>query len=65
MTTPRRLADHVTALTGSVDLSGFAPFFSPLAFSSNENLWTTIILILSLAAILLITFVIIGRRSEA
>jgi hypothetical protein len=32
-------------------------------FSVNENLWSTIILIASLVAILLITFVIIGWRS--
>jgi hypothetical protein len=62
MTTPPRLADRITAL-GSVDLTGFAPFLSPVMFSVNENLWSTIILIASLVAILLITFVIIGWRS--
>jgi hypothetical protein len=56
------MADHITALAGSVDLSGFAPFFSPLTFSSNENLWTTIILIVSLVATLLITFAMVGWR---
>jgi hypothetical protein len=62
MTTPPRLAGRMTAL-GSVDLTGFAPFLSPVMFSVNENLWSTIILIASLVAILLITFVIIGWRS--
>ena len=63
MTTPARLADRITATAGSVDLSGFAPFFSPLTFFLNENLWTTVTLIVSLVATLLITFVIIGWRS--
>jgi hypothetical protein len=62
MKTPRQLADRVTVL-GSVDLTGFAPFLSPVMFSVNENLWSTITLIASLVAILLITFVIVGRRS--
>jgi hypothetical protein len=61
MTTPPRLADRITAL-GSVDLSGFAPFFAPLMFFLNENYWPTITLIVSLVAILLITFAIIERR---
>ena len=64
MTTPPRLADRITAL-GSVDLTGFAPFFSPVMFSLNENLWPTMTLTVLLAAILLITFVIFGRRQEA
>ena len=65
MTTPRRLADRVTALAGCVDVSGFTPYFAPLMFSLNENLWPTITLITSLVAIMLITFVIFGRRQEA
>jgi hypothetical protein len=62
MTTPPRLADRINAIGGSVDLSGFTPFFSPVMFFLNENLWPTMTLIVSLAAILLTTFVIIGRR---
>jgi hypothetical protein len=62
MTTPRQLADRVTAIAGSVDLSGFAPFFSPLTFFLNENLWMTITLIVSLVATLLITFAMVGWR---
>jgi hypothetical protein len=61
MTTPPRLADRITAL-GSVDLTGFAPFFSPVMFSLNENLWPTMTLTVLLAAILLITFAIVGWR---
>jgi hypothetical protein len=64
MTTPPRLADRITAL-GSVDLTGFAPFFAPVMFSLNENLWPTITLTVLLAATLLIAFVIFGRRQEA
>ena len=63
MTTPPRLADRVTAIACSVDLSGFTPFFAPLMFSLNEKLWPTITLIASLIAILLIAFVMIGWRS--
>jgi hypothetical protein len=63
MTTPPRLVDRVATLAGSVDLSGFAPFLSPVMFSLNENIWTTMTLIASLAAILLITLGIVGRRS--
>jgi hypothetical protein len=37
MTTPRRLADRVTALASSVDFSGFTPFFAPLMFFLNEK----------------------------
>jgi hypothetical protein len=62
MTTPRRLADRITTLAGSVDLSGFAPFFSPLMFFLNENLWPTITLMTSLAAIFLMALVIFGWR---
>jgi hypothetical protein len=62
MTTPR-LADRITAIACSVDLSGFAPFFAPLMFSLNENLWPTITLIASLVAVLLIAFAIFGWRS--
>ena len=65
MTTPPRLADRVTAIAGSVDLSGFAPFFARLMFFLNENLWPTITLMISLAAILLTTLVMAGRRREA
>jgi hypothetical protein len=65
MTIPPPLADRVTAIACSVDLSGFTPFFAPLMFSLNENLWPTITLIASLVAILLIAFVIFGRRQEA
>jgi hypothetical protein len=62
MTTPPRLADRITIL-GSVDLTGFAPFMSPVMFSMNENFWPATTLIASFVAILLITFVIIGWRS--
>jgi hypothetical protein len=62
MTTPPRLTDRVTVL-GSVDLTGFAPFLSPIMFSVNENLWSTTALIGSLVAILLIALVIVGRHS--
>ena len=41
MTTPPRLADRVTAIAGSVDLSGFAPFFAPLMFFLREPLADT------------------------
>ena len=62
MTTPPRLADRVTAIAGSVDLSGFAPFFAPVMFFLNENLWPTITLIASLVAIFLMAYVISGWR---
>jgi hypothetical protein len=65
MTTPPRLADRITALVGSVDLSGFTPYFSPLMFFSHENLWPTMTLIVSLAAILLMILVMVGWRREA
>jgi hypothetical protein len=62
MTKPPRLVDRITALASYVDASGFAPFFSPVMFSLNENFWPTMTLIMSLVAILLITFAIVGRR---
>jgi hypothetical protein len=37
MATPLRLADRITAIAGSVDLSGFTPFFAPAMFSLNDN----------------------------
>ena len=65
MTTPLRLADRITAIAGSVDLSGFTPFFAPVMFFLNENLWPTMTLMVSIAAILLTTLVMAGRRREA
>ena len=65
MATPTRLADRITALAGSVDLSGFMPYFSPLMFFSHENLWPTMTLIVSLAAVLLTAFVVAGWRRDA
>ena len=65
MTTPPRLADRITALAGSVDLSGFAPYFAPVMFCWNENLWPTITLIVSLAAIFMMILVMVGWRREA
>ena len=62
MMTPPRLADRITALAGSVDLSGFAPFFAPVMFFLNENLWLTMTLMVSLVAILLATLVMVGWR---
>jgi hypothetical protein len=35
VTTPARPADRITALAGSVDLSGFAPFLSLVMFFLN------------------------------
>jgi antibiotic biosynthesis monooxygenase (ABM) superfamily enzyme len=64
MTTPPRLADRITALAGSVDLSGLTPFLSPVMFSLNENSWPTMTLIMSLVAVLLITFVMVGWRKD-
>ena len=52
MTTPPRLVDRVTALIGSVDLSGFTPFFAPMMFLVNKIHWTTVILMVLLAAAL-------------
>jgi hypothetical protein len=51
-----RLADRITALAGSVDVSGFAPFFSPS--------WPTLTLIVSLVAILLMALVIFVWRRD-
>ena len=65
MTTPPRLACRITALAGSVDLSGFTPYFSPLMFFSHENLWPTMTLIVSLAAASLMALVIFGWRRDA
>jgi hypothetical protein len=65
MTTPPPLIDRITGLAGSVDLSGFAPFFAPVTFALNENLWPTITLITSLVGILLMTFAIVAWRSGA
>ena len=65
MTTPRRPADRITAITGCVDVSGFTPYFSPLMFFSNENLWPTMTLIMSRAAIFLMALVIFGWRRDA
>ena len=65
MTTPPRLADRVTALAGSVDLSGFAPFLSPVMFFLNENSWPAMTLIVSLAAILLTTLIVVGWCRDA
>ena len=62
MATPPRLADRITALAGSVDFSAFAPFFSPVMFFLNENLWLTMTLMVSLVAILLATLVMVGWR---
>ena len=64
MTTPR-LADRITALAGSVDLSGFTPFFAPSMFFSNENLWPTMTLMVSLAGLLLTALVMVARRRDA
>jgi hypothetical protein len=41
-----------------VDLSGFAPFFAPLMFYLNGNLWPTMTLIVSLVAALLMAYII-------
>ena len=65
MTTPRRPADRITAIAGCVDVSGFTPYFSPLMFFSNENLWPTMTLIVSHAAVLLTAFVVAGWRRDA
>jgi hypothetical protein len=65
MTIPQRPADRITALAGSVDLSGFTPFLSPLMFFRNANSRPSMILIVSLVAILLMIFVMVGWRREA
>lgn len=65
MTTQPRGADRITALAGSVDLSGFAPFLSPVMFFLNENSWPAMTLIVSLAATLLTTLVVVGWCRDA
>ena len=55
-------ADRITAIAGSVDLSGFAPFFAPAMFFLNENLWLTMTLVILLGTILLVIF---GWRRNA
>jgi hypothetical protein len=62
MTTLPRLADRITAIAGCVDLSGFTPFFAPLMFYFNENLWPTMTLIVALVAALLMAYIIFGWR---
>jgi len=64
MTTALRPVDRVTVIAGSVDFSGFTPFLAPL-MSLNENLWPTMTLMVSIAAILLTTLVMAGRRRDA
>lgn len=59
MTTPPRPADRITALAGSVELSGFAPFLSPLMFFVNEISWPATTLVVSLAAIWLAILIVI------
>jgi hypothetical protein len=59
VTTLPRPADRITTLAGSLDLSGFAPFLSPVTSFSNENSWPTMTLIVSLAAILLTTLIVV------
>jgi hypothetical protein len=58
MTMPSRLADRITALGGSVDLSGFTPFFSPVMYFFSDNRWPTMTLMVSLVAILLTGYVV-------
>jgi hypothetical protein len=65
MTTTPRLAERVIALAGSVDFSGFTPFFSPSMFFLNENLWPTMTLIVLLAALLLTALIMVARRRDA
>jgi hypothetical protein len=65
VTTPPRPADRITALAGPVDLSGFAPFLSPVMFFLNENSWPAMTLIVSLAAILLTALVVVGWCRDA
>ena len=64
MTTALRPVDRVTVIAGSVDFSGFTPFLAPL-MSLNENLWPTMTLIMSRAAIFLMALVIFGWRRDA
>lgn len=59
VTTPPRPADRITALAGSVELPGFAPFLSPVTFFVNENSWPATTLIVSLAAILLAILIVV------
>ena len=56
-----RPADRIAALAGSGELSGFAPFLSPVMFFVNENSWPATTLIVSLAAILLAILIVIVR----
>jgi len=37
MMTPPRLADRIAAIAGSVDLSGFTPYFSPVMFGLKRE----------------------------
>ena len=62
MTAPPRLADRIPALVNSIDLSGFAPFASPVMFILNENVWSAMILTAALAASLLVALVVFGWR---
>jgi hypothetical protein len=62
MTTPARLADRISTIANSLDLSGFTPFFAPLMFCLNENLWSPMTLVVALVGILLIAHVIAGSR---
>ncbi len=63
---PPRPADRITALAGSADLSGFAPFLSPVvSFFLNENSWPATTLIVSLAAVLLTTLIVVGWCRDA
>ena len=59
VTTPPRPAGRTTALAGSVDPFGFAPFLSPVLFFLNENPWPAMTLIVALAAILLTTLALV------
>ncbi len=65
MTSPPRPTGRITALAGSVDLSGFAPFLSPVMFYLNENSWPAMVLIVSLAVILLTTLIVVGWCRDA
>ena len=57
--TTQRLADRITAIVGSADFSGFTPFLSPLMFFFDKSPWPTLALVVSLAAILLTTLVMV------
>ena len=65
MTTPPRQADRITALAGSVDLSGFAPFLSSVMFFLNENSWPAMTLKVSRTAIFLTNLVVVGWHRGA